>query len=265
MRSGAINLRLSWWGEGEQLDQEFLSQLLSWRGWNLNCIRIIANARYLAVTILEWVLRSNVAQQQVRVRLLLSPLAFRQQQLPTSNGLWTPACVPMPDTWIQYGVGKSGTECQSTGGSGFNMSWMLSAPPGILMYTIKVVQSILLNDHSGCQGYIFKRSPPFLTGLVLFKFAGHLANALWSNCTICQPPFLAAWSATVSMLGNAPHLRTRGSQPNLKTDPETNKRILPWETKTSQELRNCPMGKERLYWKSAFYRKKGFIERKALL
>ena len=95
-------------------------------------------------------------------------------------------------------------------------------PPGILMYTIKVVQSILLNDHSGCQGYIFKRSPPFLTGLVLFKFAGHLANALWSNCTICQPPFLAACCATVSMLGNAPHLRTRGSQPNLKTAPETN-------------------------------------------
>ena len=71
--------------------------------------------------------------------------------------------------------------------------------------------------------------PPLLAGLVLFKFAGHLANALWSNCTICQPPFLAAWSATVSMLGNAPHLPTRGSQPNLKTDPETNKRILPWE------------------------------------
>ena len=71
---------------------------------------------------------------------------------------------------------------------------------------------------------------PGLAGLVFFKFAGHLANALWSNCTICQPPFLAAWCATVSMLGNAPHLPTRGSQPNLKTDPETNKRILPWET-----------------------------------
>ena len=31
------------------------------------------------------------------------------------------------------------------------------------------------------------------------------------------------------------------------------------EEETSQELRNCPMGKEMLYWK------KGFIEKKALL
>ena len=48
-----------------------------------------------------------------------------------------------------------------------------------------------------------------------------------TTTNICQPPpSSASWFlATVSMLGNATHLPSRGSQPNLKTAPETNKQI----------------------------------------
>ena len=51
--------------------------------------------------------------------------------LPTSNGLWTLLCAFHLETGYTihiHGVGKSGTECQSTRGSGFNMSCLPSEP-----------------------------------------------------------------------------------------------------------------------------------------